>query len=276
MPLEYLDTLLKDGLFFKFSNLYDDENEGYISKKYFDEFNSDIEKMCDYLGFEKNDEVINNTRDIIKDISISRRGNTLINCWHENNEFSKEMWVLYAKKGVYIKTNSLFLTHSIPENMIGLLKNSGSSILHKIDYISSHKKIKPSKAKKIIKSGNEHSLKGDEYSIEAEYRLIIDVAKVNAQTDFRIKDEDQQLKIKGNEKWLIKITNNDIKKYRNENNELEGIYFRIKPLRLIEEIGTVGEAKCEEIKNILEKRKITLPIRVYTEDFNQQFPLACK
>ena len=177
------------------------------------------------------------------------------------------MWNNYAKGGLYIKTDGLRIFNSIPERLHQIFKQSNSALLgiiHKVQYINSHDEISDSESRQIILDHREHQLKRNQFSEESEYRLIIDEIALFIRTNIKL---NSQIEMTGIEDLKLDIEDNDIT-LNKKNNKIEGIYLKVDASILISEIGIVGDANLQKIKEKCNQLELKNPIRVISEDYS--------
>jgi hypothetical protein len=228
-----------------------------MPKEKFNSIEDGIIKYSEILFKNTSNETIEETKKLAKKISQIREKSTFVSCWHRNTELSQLMWEDYAKKEVYIKTSEFDLINSFPPELLCIFKQNSvnGNIIHQVEYID-RDEINTTTARETIINGDEHKFKGLEYIDENESRLIIEESILKLRT--RVLG-DESLSI--HNEFLVDYNQNDISTHR-ENDNVVGVYIRVNPTTLINEIGVGSEEIKKSVIGICERYDISPTIKI--------------
>lgn len=264
MPLQYLESLILNGLYFRLASDFKDTKEGDFPRERIVEIEPDIQKVMSQLKINDKDRAIicGECNELILSMIKGTKTDTFINCWHQNNEFNKAMWDEYAKNGLYIQTSPCKIFESIPAEFREIFEIDGAEVLmfFKPHYIAEPRKASKDVVLYMIKHHNSHILKDLSYQDENELRLIITGARFRYFTGDNFNEQGNLHKTVSLEKTVNLKHCYSLKKHRDK---VTGIYVKIDPKILIEKIGTVGNDNKKNLRKIFDNISINCPIDVH-------------
>lgn len=262
MPLRFLRSLFEKGLYFRLASGCADKNEGYFPLLKLSSLNHDIDRFAQYVGYVPTPKLRSEVQNLIGLQLELERQQVFVSCWHQNDNFSPKMYQEYSPGGIYVKTSTWSIQNSIDENTQRLLTFENGSFFTEIKYLDSLDDVSEEDVHRSVLRPVVHDRKDKaRWSFEREQRLMIRAVNFALITGLAINGT------------AIPLATEDLRTdlgssviTEPDGTQVERIFVRIDPAKLVQSIGMVGKTNAAAVKRLLDEFGIRCPIEVLSED----------